>query len=137
LLNELTTTPVGDILLTYEGEFFTAQIDEQFLTGDNRYYLAIRSDLSPPELFRLLQATGKISTREEMPRLQKSALFGLKIEELDMAPEELVMRAHYRYFLIDQRSEHWAKIRQQRNIAVYSKALEPQSEVRLLGVWGK
>jgi len=107
------------------------------LTGDNRYYLAIRSDLSPQELFRLLQATGKITSREEMPRLQNSALFGLKIEGLEIPPEELVMRAHYRFFLVDQRSDHWLKIRQQKNIAVYSTALAPQTEMRLLAIWGK
>jgi type VI secretion system protein ImpJ len=137
LLNELTSTPVGDVLLTHDGEFFSAKLDEQFLTGDNRYYLAIRSDLSPQELFKLLQATGKITSREEMPRLQQSLLFGLKIEALEMPPEELVMRAHYRFFLVDHGSDHWHKIRQQRNITVYSTSLAAQTEVRLLAVWGK
>jgi type VI secretion system protein ImpJ len=137
LLNELTSTPVGDVLLSHDGEFFTAELDQQFLTGDNRYYLAIRNDLSPQQLYKLLQDTGKITSREDMPKLQKSFLVGLKIEVLETPPEELVMRAHYRYFLIDQRSDHWLKIRQQKNIAVYSTALAPQTEMRLLAIWGK
>jgi len=137
LLNELTSTPVGDVLLTHDGEFFSAQLDEQFLTGDNRYYLAIRSDLSPQQLYKLLQDTGRISSREDMPQLQRSALFGLKIQVLETPPEELVMRAHYRYFLVDQRSPQWMKILQQKNIAVFSKELTAQTEMRLLAIWGK
>jgi type VI secretion system protein ImpJ len=137
LLNELTTTPVGDILLTHDGEFFSAQLDQKFLTGDNRYYLAISSALAPQQLYKQLQDTGKITSREDMPKLQKSFLFGLKIDVLETPPEELVMRAHYRYFLIDQHSENWLKIRNQKNIAVYSTALPTQTEMRLLAIWGK
>jgi type VI secretion system protein ImpJ len=137
LLNELTTTPVGDALLRHDGEYFSADLEQQFLTGDNRYYLAIRSDLSPAQLYRLLQETGKITSREDMPKLQKSFLFGLKLEALEAPPEELVARAHYRYFLIDQHSEHWQKIREQRNIAVSSTALASDTEIRLLAIWGK
>ncbi|MGH7985772.1 MAG: type VI secretion system baseplate subunit TssK [Candidatus Binataceae bacterium] len=137
LLDELTTTPVGDVLLKHDGECFTADLDQQFLTGDNRYYLAIRSDLSPAQLYRLLQETGKITSRDDLPKLQKSFLFGLKLDVLESPPEELVARAHYRYFLIDQHSEHWQKIRQQRNIAVASTALAPDTEMRLLAIWGK
>jgi type VI secretion system protein ImpJ len=137
LLEELTATPVGDVALQYDGEYFSAALSKDFLAGDNRYYLAIRSDLAPGELYKLLQDTGKITSRGDMPKLQKSFLFGLKIEALESAPEELVMRAHYRYFLIDQRSEHWQKIREQENIAVYSTALAADTEIRLLAIWGK
>lgn len=137
LLNELTAAPVGDILLKHDGEFFAAVLDQQFLTGDNRYYLAIRSDLTPAQLYKLLQETGKITSRDDMPKLQKSFLFGIKIEVLESPPEELRMRAHYRYFLVDQRSEHWQKIKQQGNIAVYSTALPPETEMRLLAIWGE
>jgi predicted component of type VI protein secretion system len=84
LLTELTTGPVGDIILRHDGEYFSASIEAQFFSADNRYYLAIKSDLSPTQLFRLLQETGKITTLEEMPRLQNSMLFGLKIEVLEL-----------------------------------------------------
>jgi type VI secretion system protein ImpJ len=136
LLNELTTAPIGDVLLKYDGGYFSGALDQQFLTGDNRYYLAIRSDLTPAQLHKLLQDTGKITSREDMPKLQKSFLFGLTIQVLDTPPDELVMRAHYRYFLVDQRSEQWQKIRQNGNIAVYSTALASDTEIRLLAVWG-
>lgn len=136
LLTEITTGPVGDVRLEHDGEYFSATLDPQFLAGDNRYYLAIRSHLSPTELFRVLQDTGKITTREDMPKLQTSFLFGLKIEVLQSPPEELLMRAHYRYFAIDARSEHWQKVQQQRNIAVFCPGLAIDTEIRLVVVYG-
>ena len=74
---------------------FSAALEPQFLTGDNRHHLAIRSDLTPAQLYKLLQETGKTTSREDMPKLQKSFLFGLKIEVLESPPDELMMRAHY------------------------------------------
>jgi len=137
LLGELTTGPFGDVILHYDGEVFTADLEEGFFAGDNRYYLAIRSDLTPSELFRLLQDTGKITSREDMSKLQKSFLFGLKIAVLDSPPEELLMRAHYRYFAIDHRSDHWQKIQQGGNIAVYCPSLEAETDMRLVVIYGR
>jgi type VI secretion system protein ImpJ len=137
LLNEMTSAPVGEVVLKYDGEYFTAALDEKFLTGDNRYYLAIRSDLTPAELHKVLQATGKVSSREDMPNLQISALFGLKIEVLQSPPDELPMHAHYSYFAVDRLSPQWKKIQSNRTIAVFSTALPPDTEIRLLAIWGK
>jgi type VI secretion system protein ImpJ len=137
LLTEITTGPVGDVLLQYDGEYFSATLGDELFGGDNRYYLAIKSDLSPTALFQRLQDTGKITTREDMPKLEKGFLFGLKIEVLESPPEELLMRAHYRYFLIDRRSEHWQKIQERKSMAVYCSDLPPETEVRLIVVFGK
>ena len=137
LLNELATTSMGDVQLKHDGEYFSASLDQRFLTGDNRYYLAIRSSLPPEQLYRQLQAKGKITSREEMPKLQLSFQSGLKLESLDSPPQELLMRAHYAYFLVDQRSEHWQKIRQKQNIALYAKDLPPDTEIRLLAIYGE
>jgi type VI secretion system protein ImpJ len=140
LLNELTTAPIGDVLLRYDGEFFTAGLDQQFFTGDNRYYLAIKTDVKPSEMFALLQEVGKITSREEMPKIMHTFISGLTIEPLETPPEELLMRAHYRYFVIDQRSPHWQQIRKRQNIAVYStdsRKLPPETEMRLLVIYGE
>ena len=137
LLDEITTGPVGDVLLAYDGEYFSASLEESFFVGDNRYFLAIRSDRSTAELYRELQATGKITARDEIAKLQRSALFGLKIEGLDAPPEELLMRAHYRYFAIDLKGDHWAKIRVQRTLAVFCSSLPPETEIRLVAIFGR
>jgi type VI secretion system protein ImpJ len=140
LLNELTTVPVGDVLLTYTGEYFTADLDQKFFTGDNRYYLAIKTDVRPSEMFALLQEVGKITAREEMPKIMRASIPGLTVEPLEAPPEELLMRAHYRYFAIDQHTSHWQHIRKRQNIAVYStdsRKLPAETEMRLLVIYGE
>ncbi len=146
LLDELTAVPVGDVLLTYDGEFFTANLDPQFFAGDNRYYLAIKTDVKPSEMYALLQEVGKITSREYMPRIMDAAVPGLAIEPLEVPPEELLMRAHYRYFIIDQQPprekgpNYWQFIRENQNIAVYStdsRRLPPETEIRLLVIYGQ
>ncbi len=138
LLTEMTTGPVGDIPLRHDGEYFSATgIDEKVFAGDNRYYLAIKSELAPHELHVLLQDKGKITSLEDMPKLQKSYLSGLKIDALEAPPEELLMRAHYRYFLIDRRSDQWERIQQHRTMAVYCHELSSDTEMRLVVVYGK
>jgi predicted component of type VI protein secretion system len=65
---------------------------------------------------------------------------GLTLEPLETPPQELVMRAHYRYFVIDPRSPHWLQISKRQNIAVYStdsRKLPPETEMRLLVIYGE
>ena len=58
-----------------------------------------------PELEALLQATGKISTYEDMPQLRRSLIFGLKVSFLPVPPESLPQRGtKYSYFAVDTRS---------------------------------
>lgn len=140
LLNELTAAPIGDVLLRWDGEFFSANLEPQFFSGDNRYYLAIRTDLKPSEMFALLQEVGKITAREEMPKIRNTFIPGLTIEPRETPPAELIMRAHYKFFDIDQRSPHWQHIQRRQNIAVYStnsRKLPPETEMRLLVIYGE
>ena len=140
LLTAMTAAPVGDILLQYDGEeYFTADLNPDIFAGDNRYYLAIKSDLSPSVLHDKLQNTGKVASLRTMPQLREYYLLGLALEPLETCPEELIRRAHYRYFFIDtNQSENWTDIETNQNIAisVYDEDLVPQeTEIRLLVVY--
>lgn len=147
LLDQLTASPVGDIRLEYDGkEYFIANLDPDLFASDNRFYLAIGSDVPPDELYRLLQRTGKITAVQEMLKIRDYALFGVKIDVLQTPPEELRFRAHYRYFQIDRNSankdeaEHWRKVQQHKNIAVWSREptlLPSNTDIRLVIVYGK
>ena len=92
-------------------------------------------EYNPQEALRDLRSLGWLDTDRD--GLLDKGKKPLKIEMLESPPDELLMRAHYRYFLIDQHSEHWTRICKQQNIAVYSTALPPETEMRLLAIWGK
>jgi type VI secretion system protein ImpJ len=136
LLKEVAPGPNCIVPLDYDGQYFTATLDEQFFTGNNRYYLSIKVDMLPGDLRPLLTETGKISSREAMEQLLRQALPGVSIEYLESPPAELPRRAHYRYFLINHHDPHWRNIEQDRNIAVCCALTRDQADMQLLVICG-
>jgi type VI secretion system protein ImpJ len=132
LLNELSKGPDYVVPLTFDSEYFAATLEQRFFEGNNRYYLSIKADMPPRELLRLLTETGKISAREEMETLRKQALPGLRIDYLEIPPEELPRRAHCSYFLLDHHASLWRRIEQHRNIAVCCELPPEKIEMQLL-----
>ncbi|RMF92272.1 MAG: type VI secretion system baseplate subunit TssK [Nitrospinota bacterium] len=132
LLNELTKGPEYTVPLAFDGEYFTASLDQRFFEGNNRYYLSIKVDLPPKELLRRLTETGKVCSREEMEALRQRALPGLQLDYLDTPPEELPRRAHCSYFLLDHHAPLWRRIEQRQNIAVYCELPSQETEMELL-----
>jgi type VI secretion system protein ImpJ len=135
LLNELTKGPDYIVPLKFDGEYYTANLEKRFFEGNNRYYLSIRADMPPRELLRLLTETGKICSREEMDALRKQALPGLRIDHLEIPPEELPRRAHCSYFLLDHHAALWRRIEQRQNIAVFCELPPEKSDMQLLVIF--
>jgi type VI secretion system protein ImpJ len=109
-----------------------ADLDKQFFEGNNSYYLAIKVDMPPRELHRLLTETGKICSREEMEALRKQALPGIPLDYLEVPPEELPRRAHCTYFALDHHHYLWKRLAERQNIAVYCQLPAQATEMQLL-----
>lgn len=116
----LAAGPETGIRLVYNGDLYKADLPEAIFAGERtRYYLVIDSEIRGDALWAQLQKTGKVCTHEDMPRLRQSALFGLKIDPLAVAPEDLPQRGgNLSYFMIDVRDRFWGTIRQRCNIAM-------------------
>jgi type VI secretion system ImpJ/VasE family protein len=129
-LRGLAAGPETGIRLVHDGELYKADLPENIFEGErNRYYLVIDSEVRGDALWARLQATGKVCAVDEMPRLRVSALFGLKLDPLPVAPEDLPQRGgNLSYFLIDVRNPFWTNIRQRRNIAMRCE-LDPNATV--------
>ena len=112
--------PQTGIRLVYDGRFYKADLPGEILDNDaNRYYIVIESEVRGEELWARLQKTGKACTMEEMDRLLKSLLFGLKIQLLAVPPEELPQKGgNLSYFMIDTKDPVWGLVRQRRNLAM-------------------
>jgi type VI secretion system protein ImpJ len=136
LLDELVAGPEQAVRLEFDGEYFAASIPRDFLAGErSRYYLMIESALQVGQLVPLLQQTGKISTRENMPQLRRAALFGLRIEHLSAPPAELPQRGpRVSYFAVDAQSPHWGAIRNAGDIAVFGQLDPKETAIKLLVV---
>jgi len=136
LMEELGAGPEHAVRLEFDGEYFAAAVPRDFFEGAyNRYYLVIESSLSGKDLVALLQQTGKISTRANMPQLRRAALFGLRIDYLPAPPEELPQRGgRLSYFAIDTQSQHWAAIKNAGDIAVLGQLDPNDTTIKLIVV---
>jgi len=134
LLNELTKGPEYVVPLLFDGEYFAAELAKRFFEGSNHYYLAIKVDMPPAELERLLMETGKMCSREDMAALRQHALPGLTVHYQAIPPEELPRRAHYHYFELDHYGHLWQHIEQRQNLAVYCQLPPEKAEMQLLVV---
>ncbi len=116
----LTAGPETGIRLVFDGRVYKAELPEAIFEGErNRYYLVIDTEIRGDALWARLQKTGKVCTLEDMPRLVQSALFGLKIDPLAVAPEDLPQKGgNLSYFIVDVRHPIWATVRQRRSLAM-------------------
>ncbi|WP_449433499.1 type VI secretion system baseplate subunit TssK [Pseudomonas putida] len=130
LIKALTVGAEVGITLAHDGHYYKADLSPALFESDKtRFYLAFECDLRGVELADRLQRTGKIASLDEMPRLLQAALFGLKIDLLAVAPEELPQRSsNTTYFMIDTHHAFWQLIRERRSIAVFTD-LSPDSLV--------
>lgn len=130
LIRVMTLGAEAGIRLVYDGRYYRADLPTEFFEGERtRYYLMIDSLVRGDELWARLQKTGKIISMEGMPRIQQSALFGLKIDPLPVAPEELPQRgANHSYFIVDPTHPVWRMIRDGQNIAMFCD-LDPDETV--------
>jgi type VI secretion system ImpJ/VasE family protein len=135
LIEDLVSGTGPVIRLDYDGEYFAAKVPEEFFAAGDRYYLMIDSSLRGEELVALLQQTGKIGSRDNMPQLRRAALFGLRIQRLPVPPRELPQRdERLSYFSIDTSSPHWGAIRSAGDIAVFGRLNPDETAIKLLAV---
>ena len=135
LVEDLISGTGRAIRLDYDGEYYAAKVPQEFFAAGDHYYLMIESSLQGDELVSLLQQTGKIGSRENMPQLRRAALFGLRIQRLAVPPRELPRRdERVSYFSIDTASSHWSAIRGAGDIAVFGRLNPDETAIKLLAV---
>jgi type VI secretion system protein ImpJ len=118
LLDALTYRAGYSVKLTWDGEYYSADVDPRTFEGDNRYYLIVTTQMPAKDLLAVMKDTAKICSREAMPTLITRALFGVPAEHLPTAPPKLPQKAHAHYFALDPGSTVWKKIVEDRDIAV-------------------
>ena len=118
LLDGLVARGAYSARLTWDGEFYSAGLDKQIFTGNNRYYLIISTSVPLNELLAMMKDTAKICSKEGVPTLISRALYGVPVEHLPAPPPKLPQRAHAYYFLLDHNSNVWKRIEKDSNIAV-------------------
>ncbi|MFH1138314.1 MAG: type VI secretion system baseplate subunit TssK [Pseudomonadota bacterium] len=118
LLDELVARAGYAVKLTWDGELYSADLDEKVFDGDNKFYLVIDTPLPLSELLAMMKGTAKICSREGVPTLVKRALYGAAVQHLPAPPPELPQRTQACHFLLEKSSSAWDRVVKDKNIAI-------------------
>lgn len=119
LLNDITSGPEYILPLLFDGTYFAAEIPPAIFEGRNRFFLVIESEESIDTIKESMKNIAKMSAREALPLLIAQSLPGVKLEHLEMLPQELPRRAASTYFQIDHNGKAWDQVKEGNNMALY------------------
>jgi len=134
LLDEITAGPEYVIRLIYDGTYYAASLKPPVFEGRNRFYLVLKTEEDPKLTLKSIETMAKLSSREHLPILIARALPGVGLEHLPVPPQELPRRARSIYFSINHRSDQWALVQKNNNIALYWDNAPEDLEVELMVV---
>jgi type VI secretion system protein ImpJ len=132
LLDEITAGPEYVLPLLFDGTYFGADLTQAMFEGRNRYYLVFETEEDSQSVLQSLDNISKISARETLPILIARALPGIKIQSLQIPPQELPRRARALYYQIDHHSDQWAHVEKNRNLALYWDSAPEDLKVELM-----
>lgn len=132
LLDEITAGPEYVLQLLFDGTYFGADLSAAMFEGLNRYYLVFETEEEPQSVLQSLDTIAKTSARETLPILIARALPGIKLQYLQIPPQELPRRARSLYFQIDHHSDQWAQVEKNKNLALYWDSAPEDLKVELM-----
>jgi type VI secretion system protein ImpJ len=119
LLDEITAGPEYMIALLYDGTYYAADLQPAMFEGRNRFYLAIETESDPQVILQSMEQVAKVSSREYLPILIARALPGIRMEYMQVPPQELPRRMNTLYFQVDHHGDQWTQVQNSNNLAIY------------------
>jgi type VI secretion system protein ImpJ len=115
-VSELTAVQIP-IRLRGNG-LFSAEIPDPRMFGAGRFVLGASARVDERRLRDALPALVRICEPSRLPELTKALVQGIGLQGLPGTPAEVRWHAHYVYFQLDPRSEHWASVQTTRQMAL-------------------
>lgn len=119
LLDEITAGPEYIISLLYDGTYYSADLQPAMFEGRNRFFLAVETESDPQAILQSMEQIAKVSSREYLPILIARALPGIRLEYMQIPPQELPRRTNTLYFQVHHHGDQWAKVQNGNNLALY------------------
>jgi type VI secretion system protein ImpJ len=114
-----------------------AQVADRSLFGSAGFVLAARADVSPDSLRRHLPNQIKIGPVEHIRELVNSALPGIKLQPLPVAPRQIPYHAGVTYFELDRSDRLWKQLPQSGGIAFHLAGDFPNLQMELWAIRGR
>ena len=112
--------------------FYTGELRDQRCLGPSRWIFGIRSSAGEVEIISRTPKAVKMCSEAFVPRLVKSALPGMSLTHLPVAPSQIPAKVDFQYFSVSKAGPCWDHIGQTRRIGVYVPGELPDPELELL-----
>lgn len=116
--------------LTEPSMYATAIDQDAYFAG--QAFLAVSSTMDRAELLRRVPQLLKVSSSDQVERLIRSALPGVRLEHVPNPPGEIPVRMDAQYFRLAQTGPEWDAVRHARNLVAYVPSDFPQPELELV-----
>ncbi|MGI3170839.1 type VI secretion system baseplate subunit TssK, partial [Pseudooceanicola sp. C21-150M6] len=109
-------------------------IADRKLLNTADFFLSVSADLPAEKIRRHFAAQSKVGPVEEIRQLVNSALPGIELTPLPVAPRQVPYNANSVYFSVSGTSPYWAKMSTSGGIAVHVSGDYPGLEMELWAV---
>ncbi|MGV6849069.1 MAG: type VI secretion system baseplate subunit TssK [Marinibacterium sp.] len=109
-------------------------IADRRLIGNAEFVLAVSSDMPTEQLRRHFAGQAKVGPVEEIRQLVNSALPGIALRPIPVAPRQLPYHSATVYFEVDPASPHWGKMTTSGGIAVHVSGDYPGLKMELWAI---
>jgi len=129
LLDEISAGPEYVVPMGLEDLYYTAKLQPEHFSGNNYYYLVIRTEENPVNILEAVETEIVLGATKVLPALIERALPGVTLSHQPNPPQELPRRSDSYYFHIDSYGEQWAAIEKEKALGLYWS--EPPEDVGL------
>lgn len=109
-------------------------IADRKLLGNSGFVLAVNADIPAEDVRRHFAGQAKIGPVEEIRQLVNSALPGITLRPLPVAPRQIPYHAGVVYFELDAASPYWSKMTTSGGIAVHVSGQYPGLKMELWAI---
>ena len=109
-------------------------IADRKLIGNAGFVLAVKADVPSENIRRHFAGQSKIGPVEEIRQLVNSALPGIPMRPLPVAPRQIPFSANTVYFELDGDNQYWGKMRTSGGVAVHVSGEYPGLNMELWGI---
>lgn len=109
-------------------------IADRKLIGNAGFVLAVKADVPSENIRRHFAGQSKIGPVEEIRQLVNSALPGIPMRPLPVAPRQIPFSANTVYFELDGDNQYWGKMRTSGGVAVHVSGEYPGLSMELWGI---
>ncbi len=111
-----------------------ATVSDRSLLGTANFVLAVKTDMSGEALRRHFPNQIKIGPVETIRELVNSALPGIKVRPLPVAPRQIPYHAGVTYFELDRSGQLWKQMQKSGGIAMHLAGELPQLEMEFWAI---